>query len=207
MSANERYVQSRTFRPKREDELSVMAGRAIRYHKEVILMSVLAIVIRPFETAKVLNATSKTVWSALTVLVLTTVHHVYGAYIYNTPWRLHVGIVSTLTAAVIVGSRYLLRRRIGSAVGRIAFWVFAVITIAIPVITIGLFEGGYNHMVKDALYFTGAAPGLMRQLFPPPTYEMPNDAFFEITGVIQLVPGVMTGWRLIGAVRAHLRSS
>lgn len=154
------------------------------------------------------DATSKALWWGLSVLLLTTVHHVYGAFVYNTPWRNHVAIVSTLTGAVILGSHYLIQRKTGSVAARkIAFWIFAVVTLTIPVVIIGLFEGGYNHVVKDTLYFTGASPGVMRQFFPPPTYEMPNDALFEISGVLQLVPAVISGWYLIAAVRAHLRSS
>ncbi|HEX9422211.1 MAG TPA: hypothetical protein VF899_03155 [Pyrinomonadaceae bacterium] len=168
-------------------------------------MSELATTIQPFTNKKVLDSTTETMWSALAVLLLTTVHHVYGAYIYNTPWRYHVAIVSTVTAAIIFASLRVLRRQTGRIVRKIAFWTFAVVTLAIPVITIGIFEGGYNHAVKDVLYFTGASPELMQRLFPPPTYEMPNDVFFEITGVLQLVAGIMTGWYLIGAARAHLR--
>lgn len=170
------------------------------------MMSLLATTIRPFRNTKVLDATSKTMWSALAVLLLTTVHHVYGAYIYNTPWRHHVAIVSTVTAAILFGSLHVLRTRTGGVAGRIAFWVFAVVTIVVPVVAIGIFEGAYSHVLKDALYFTGASRGLMQQLFPPPAYEMPSDAFFEVTGILQLVPAVMAGWYLIGAVRAHLRS-
>ena len=169
-------------------------------------MSELATTIQPFTTTKVLDSTTETMWSALAVLLLTTVHHVYGAYIYNTPWRYHVAIVSTVTAAILFASLRVLRRQTGRIVRKIAFWTFAVVTLAIPVITIGIFEGCYNHAVKDVLYFTGASTELMQRLFPPPTYEMPNDAFFEITGVLQLVPAVMAGWYLIGAVQAHLRS-
>jgi peroxiredoxin len=36
----------------------------------------------------------------------------------------------------------------------------------------------------------------MNRLFPPPTYEMPNDAFFEITGVAQAVLGGIAAWHL-----------
>ena len=36
----------------------------------------------------------------------------------------------------------------------------------------------------------------MRRLFPPPTYEMPNNAFFEVTGVLQIVPGIAIGYCL-----------
>jgi hypothetical protein len=169
-------------------------------------MSELVTTLQPFINIKVIDSTNKTMWSALAILLLTTVHHVYGAYIYSTPWRYHVAIVSTLTAAILFASLRMLRRQTGRIIRKIAFWTFAVVTLAIPVITIGIFEGGYNHAVKDVLYFTGASPELMQRLFPPPTYEMPNDAFFEITGVLQLVPAVMTGWYLIGAARAHLKS-
>src|SRR5215813_352913 len=71
----------------------------------------------------------------------------------------------------------------GRLVGKIAFWMFTMTAMLIPVIGIGLFEGGYNHVLKDLLYFSGASDTLMTRLFPPPTYEMPGDAFFEITGI------------------------
>jgi hypothetical protein len=38
------------------------------------------------------------------------------------------------------------------------------------------------------------APAVMVRLFPPPTYEMPNDAFFEITGMLQVVPAALAAW-------------
>lgn len=166
-------------------------------------MSAVISTTQPVKTANVPGAVTMTMWSALAVLLLTTVHHVYGAYIYDTPWRHHMAIVAALTAAVLVGSLYVLRRRPGSAAGRIAFWVFAAVTFVIPVAMVGIYEGGYNHAVKDALYFAGASPGLMMRLFPPPTYELPNDAFFEITGVLQLVLAVITGLYLFATVRAR----
>ena len=39
----------------------------------------------------------------------------------------------------------------------------------------------------------------MNRLFPPPTYEMPSDVFFEVTGVLQFLAAVV-------AARASLRS-
>jgi hypothetical protein len=138
---------------------------------------------------------------ALAVLVLTSVHHAYGAYIYSTPWRLHVVFVSVLTAAVLMGSLLVLRRWSLSVAGEIAFWVFSAVVLVIPVAAIGLFEGGYNHAVKDALYFAGALPALMRRLFPPPAYELPNDVFFEVTGVLQFILGVATGRRLYSLIQ------
>ena len=42
---------------------------------------------------------------ALAVLLLTSVHHAYGAFAYNTPWRLHAVFLSAFAAAVIIGSK------------------------------------------------------------------------------------------------------
>jgi hypothetical protein len=59
--------------------------------------------------------------------------------------------------------------------------------------------------VKDGLYLAGTSPALMHRLFPPPTYELPNDLFFEVTGVQQLVLGILTGYRLYRFVRGRRR--
>lgn len=144
---------------------------------------------------------------ALAVLLLTTVHHVYGAVVYHTPWRFHVAFVSGFTAAAIIGSGLVLRSHANDLIRRIAFWVFAVETLVIPVAAIGLFEGAYNHVLKDALYFAGASASLMNVMFPPPAYELPNDAFFEITGVLQVVPAIATAWLLYRLVQSRPRAS
>jgi peroxiredoxin len=140
---------------------------------------------------------------ALTVLLLTTVHHVYGAYVYHTPWRLHVAFISGVAAAATIGSVLVLRRNVDDVADHVAFWVFVGVTLALPVAAIGLFEGAYNHVLKDALYSAGASTSLMMRMFPPPAYELPNDAFFEITGVMQVVPASVTGWLLYRLVRSR----
>jgi hypothetical protein len=150
---------------------------------------------------------SQATWSALAVLLLTSVHHVYGAFIYHTPWRLHVAPVAGLTAAALVGILLVLRRHTDDVAGHIAFWAFVGITLVIPVAGIGFFEGGYNHALKNALYFAGARTSLMVRLFPPPTYELPNDAFFEITGVMQAFLGAVTCWLLYRVVQSRLGAS
>ena len=71
----------------------------------------------------------------------------------------------------------------------------------------GFFEGGYNHVLKDVLHFGGASPALMRRLFPPPRYELPDDAFFEVTGVLQVVPAAITGYYLCRFVQERLRGT
>jgi len=136
---------------------------------------------------------SRLVLSALAVLLLTDVHHAYGAHVYQTPWRYHVLLLSVPAMLAIVWSHRRLRRRPHDTVGRL---VLGLVTLVVPVLAIGAFEGFYNHLVKDLLYFRGASPALMTRLFPPPRYEMPNDVFFEITGVAQAVLGASTAWHL-----------
>ena len=153
------------------------------------------------------NLLSRVTWYGLAVLLLTTVHHVYGAYIYHTPWRLHVAFGSGFAAAVIIGSLLVLRRHTDDVAHRIAFWAFVGVSLVIPIAAIGLFEGGYNHVLKDALYFAGASTSLMIRMFPPPTYELPNNAFFEITGMLQVVPASVTGWFLYRLLRLRSGTS
>jgi hypothetical protein len=133
---------------------------------------------------------------ALAVLLLTSVHHAYGAYAYHTPWRLHVVFVSALAAAAMIGPLVVTQRTADETVREIAFSVFTAVVLVVPVALIGLFEGAYNHALKNALYFAGASSTLMNRLFPPPTYELPNDLFFEATGVLQAVLGSITAWLL-----------
>ncbi|WP_437733287.1 hypothetical protein [Sorangium sp. So ce1335] len=57
-----------------------------------------------------------------------------------------------------------------------------------PIAWIGVYEGFYNHVLKDALYFLAPGSRAFVRLFPPPLYEVPDNALFEITGVLQVVP-------------------
>jgi len=139
----------------------------------------------------VTDATSDVMRYSLLALLLTTVHHAYGAYAYSTPWRLHVAFVAVATAAVLFGARAVRRDHPSSVAGIAARWIFVLTAIAVPMLLFGVFEGFYNHLLKNVLYFGGLPMREMTRLFPPPEYEMPNDAFFEITGVLQVVPTVL----------------
>jgi hypothetical protein len=144
---------------------------------------------------------------ALTVLLLTSVHHAYGAYVYDTPWRYHVVLISVPVGLVILGSLALLRVRPSGLLGALTRGVFVLTVLAMPVLGIGVYEGLYNHVVKNAFYFGGASPAVMARLFPPPTYEMPNDAFFEITGMLQVVPAALAAWHVCRMLSARHRTS
>ncbi len=149
----------------------------------------------------ILRAANRATLGTAAMFAVTTVHHVYGAYIYNTPWRIHAAVISGFATALIVLSLRLLRKRSGDAVGSVAAWTFIVVTFLVPFLEFGVFEGAYNHVLKDMLYLAHSSPELMTRLFPPPTYEMPNNIFFEVTGVMHVVPGFMTGYYLYQFVR------
>ena len=157
--------------------------------------------LRHFEDEHELRA----MWWAVGVLLLTTVHHLYGGIVYDTPWREHAAIVAAATGLVMAALFRIHRSLFGRRGSELAFWLFATVTMLVPVIGVGLIEGGYNHALKNLLYFTTTDRGLFERLFPPPTYEMPNDAFFEITGVLQFFVGIVAGWELIKTIVAHSR--
>jgi hypothetical protein len=148
-----------------------------------------------------LRAAKGATLGSVAIFSVTTIHHVYGAYIYSTPWRVHAAIVSGIATALIAASAWLLQRHWNDGFGLAASRVFIPVTFMVPFLGFGVFEGIYNHSLKVVLYFAHVSPTLMARLFPPPTYEMPNNAFFEITGVLQVIPGLMTGYYLYQFVR------
>ncbi len=144
---------------------------------------------------------------ALFALFLTSAHHAYGAYLYHTPWRYHVLLIAAPAALVIVGSQAVIRSDPTSPRATVARGVFALTTLALPVIAFGAFEGFYNHVMKNVLYFSGVSAAVMARLFPPPMYEMPNNLVFEITGVLQVVPAVLIVERFVRMRRARRPST
>jgi hypothetical protein len=140
---------------------------------------------------------NKAFLSSLGTMVLTIVHHAYGALIYEAPFRLHVVFFAIPVIIVLLLAQRIHRWRSQSRLARTAFWTFILLTLCIPVGLIGFFEGGYNHLLKNILYFGGMSqPGLNR-LFPAPTYEMPDNFWFEATGVLQFFTAVYCLYYLI----------
>ena len=129
------------------------------------------------------------------LLILTSIHHIYGAAVYHTPWRLHVLIFSI---PLLLFQILLVKRTLRNQFWYFLFWVSIIL---FSVIHIGLFEGVYNHILKDLLYFSDGSPSLMNRLFPSPIYEMPNDFFFEFTGVLQGVIVVPLIWNCFKSLR------
>jgi peroxiredoxin len=108
---------------------------------------------------------------------------------------------AALLAIAIVAALWLASSRRDSLGGaRLA----AVAILALPVAGIGFYEGGYNHVLKNLVYFAfGRAQAVA--IFPAPTYEMPNDLFFELTGVAQFPLSIMTAIRTLALLREARR--
>lgn len=119
----------------------------------------------------------------LAVYLTTSIHHVYGAVLYDTPWRTHIAYQG---ASWLMGSYVLLLicvkwKKIWLR------WIYAIVSGFFFVLAIGLYEGLYNHVLKNILYFVGVANATLMKMYPPPKYELPNDVLFEITGVFTFV--------------------
>jgi hypothetical protein len=127
---------------------------------------------------------------SIILLGLTSVHHTYGAIIYHTQWRLHVLLLSVPVIIITIYLNRLLNQNDKIRNGY-WFWIYWTITLLVSIILIGVFEGIYNHILKNILFFGGMSKTGMRTLFPPATYEMPDDVIFEITGMLQGITAIV----------------
>jgi hypothetical protein len=141
---------------------------------------------------------------SIAVLVLTSVHHAYGAVIYDTPWRMYVVFFSAPAAMLIAGLFYLGWKHRYRKLGRAATWTGIAVAVVFPIGMIGMFEGAYNHVLKNIHYFGGASNAVFSWLFPAPAYEIPNDLIFEATGIAQFVVAMMAAIAVAAAIRGRL---
>ncbi|CAN7606663.1 hypothetical protein IB277_28980 [Ensifer sp. ENS07] len=141
---------------------------------------------------------------ALLLLTLTSLHHAYGAYIYETPWRLHIVQLAVPAAIVIAAALFVGRSRSGTTAGRVATWLAALVVLAFPVAMIGIYEGGWNHVVKNVAYF-GFGTDAARSLFPEPVYRLPDSLLFELTGIAQFPLAVITALNTLALLRPPAR--
>jgi hypothetical protein len=118
------------------------------------------------------------------LMAMTSLHHIYGAFVYDTPWRLHILLISI---PIIIFSVVITRLQTQSRLNTLCQWVFWLVILVFAVVLIGGYEGVYNHALKNVIYFLGTNEEIQRQLFPPPTYVMPNNLLFEATGIMQAV--------------------
>lgn len=121
--------------------------------------------------------------SVLVVYLTTSIHHVYGAWLYETPWRNHI---ATQGFSWLIVS-YLILFAFAKWKKKVLMWLFILFAGFFFVGAIGFYEGGYNHVLKNILYFSGIDKGTLLEMYPPPKYELPNDWLFEISGVFTFV--------------------
>ena len=129
--------------------------------------------------------------TSLAILVMTSVHHVYGAEIFDTPYRLHIVYVSIPVALIILGCVALARRTASETVARAASWLFVVLTGLFAIAAVGFYEGGYNHVIPNIQYVFGVEHTLRAGL-----YEPPDDLVFQLTGVAQFPIALTAAWAL-----------
>ena len=141
---------------------------------------------------------------ALATLFLFTAHHAYGAIHYGTPWRMHGALLAIPLALVLSLSARLASRGQATRAGQAANVLFTSLVVTI-LLAIGMYEGFYNHVLKNVLFFAGAPPGLFRTLFPAPLYELPDDLWFELSGVLQVLPAVWTAGAVLRLARPASR--
>ena len=124
--------------------------------------------------------------------LISSVHHWYGAIAYNTPWRIDVSYWIAGLVIVVYLLLFVYWKYAGSIIGKMAMWIFLFCAVIFQAGFI-MFECVYSHVLKNILFFAGASQSLLDKLYPPPAYHLPNNLFFELTGILQLV-GFVAVW-------------
>jgi hypothetical protein len=120
---------------------------------------------------------------------MTTIHHFYGAYIYDEPIRLHAAIIAIPVIIVLLATYFGQDRAQDTASTKRLRAIFIGVTFLFPIAAIGIYEGGYNHVIKDVLFFSGVPTQFLDRMYPS-VYQLPDDFLFEFTGVAQFFTGV-----------------
>ena len=130
--------------------------------------------------------------SGLIAGLVSIVHHWYGAVIYNTPWRVGVSYWIAGIVMIVYSLLYIYWENIDNIAGKIAMWIFLFCAIIFQAGFI-MFECVYSHVLKNILFFGGMPQSNLDTLYPSPAYHLPDNLFFEITGLLQLV-GFVAVW-------------
>src|SRR5690606_21249287 len=81
---------------------------------------------------------------------------------------------TALSIPVMILNWYAAKKGAGNT---LIVYTFGLANLIMTIVLIGIFEGMYNHVAKNVLYFSELNDSTMTRLFPPPTYVMPNDFF------------------------------
>lgn len=129
------------------------------------------------------------IWSVGT-MVMTIIHHLYGAMIYDEPFRLHAAIFAMPVIVILLISYTSYQNGHNTRIRNSSRTIFIVVSVLFSVGTIGIYEGGYNHLLKNLLYFGGISIETLDRMYPS-IYELPNNFLFEATGIMQLMTGIL----------------
>jgi hypothetical protein len=137
----------------------------------------------------------------LAAYALTTVHHVYGGLVDHAPDRLLVPVIMAVPTLVALGALYQYRQT-GS---RTALAIFSTVAVLAWVVLSGLVHGAYAHAYKDVLFLVDGPPRLYYPLNPQEHFP-PDDIFFEITGVLEVVTAYFVGLFTLRLIRDRRQS-
>jgi len=130
--------------------------------------------------------------SGLIAGLISSIHHWYGAIIYNTPWRAGVTYWIAGSVVIVYSLLYVYWKNLGNVVGTISIWFFLISAVIFQAGFI-IFECVYSHVLKNILFFGGMSESILERLYPSPAYHLPDNLFFEFTGLLQLV-GFVAVW-------------
>lgn len=122
----------------------------------------------------------------LAQMTLTSIHHVYGGIVYDSVLRLSMPIFAAIELLIVLGLLYWYRRTKSG----VPLSSFIVVVVIVGVVQ-GLFHAIYGHAYKDVLFLLGVKAENIRNFFlpvmPNDFIYPPNDVFFELTGLLELV--------------------
>jgi len=124
--------------------------------------------------------------------LISSVHHWYGAIVYDSPWR--AGVSYWIMGFVIIFYSLLFSywKNLNNIIGKISIWTFLLSAVVFQAGFI-MFECVYSHVLKNILFFGGINRTTLDQLFPSPAYHLPDNLLFEFTGLLQFV-GFVAVW-------------
>ena len=134
--------------------------------------------------------------------VLTIGHFGYGARVYDDASRLHVvgPAVGFLLLAAALAALYLWRPR---------WWTLAPLLLEMAFVYVGLFggyHGAFNHALKDILYWSGTSAQRLAEIFDSPDFTLPNNVFYELTGLLTPVVAGFAGYYAVRVVRTFRKA-
>ena len=135
--------------------------------------------------------------------LISSAHHIYGAFVYETPWRLVVSLWIPAFVLFILSMLFLMHRYAYRTVAAIAAWI---VLLGGVIFQAGFttFECVYSHVLKNILFFGGTSQQTLEWLFPPPAYHLPDSIPFELTGIAQLA-GFWAAWCAWRVFEEYLR--